>query len=97
MSRHLASVSQSVGHQASHVREHGHRPPHSTTLHNLPGDMLSCDALPAPHLHAAGCIPNDYWDMGVAVGPLNVPPGVYYPVKLVITGWSDGSSVSSGP
>lgn len=51
---------------------------------------------PDPH-HAAGCIPNDYWDMGVAVGPLNVPPSVYYPVKLVITGWSDGSSVSSGP
>lgn len=43
---------------------------------------------------AAGCIPNDYYDMGVAVGPLNVPANVYYPVKLQITGWSDGTRVS---
>lgn len=43
---------------------------------------------------AAGCIPSDFWDLGVAVGPLNVPSNLYYPVKLVITRWSDGSSVS---
>lgn len=44
--------------------------------------------------NAAGCIPNDYWDYGVAVGPLNVPSGVYFPVRIRITGWSDGSAVS---
>jgi len=43
---------------------------------------------------AAGCIPNDFQDMGVAVGPLNVPANLYYPVKIAITGWSDGSAVS---
>jgi hypothetical protein len=42
-----------------------------------------------------GCIPSDYWDMGVAVGPLNVPTNTYFPVRLTIRGWSDGSSVSS--
>lgn len=45
-------------------------------------------------LSAAGCIPNDYWDMGVAVGPLNVPAGLYFPARITIRGWSDGSSVS---
>lgn len=32
--------------------------------------------------------------MGVAVGPLNVPANLYFPVRLTIRGWSDGSSVS---
>jgi hypothetical protein len=52
--------------------------------------------MPFRHLpvNAAGCIPNDYWDYGVAVGPLNVPSGVFFPVRIRITGWSDGSAVS---
>jgi len=37
---------------------------------------------------------NDYWDLGVAVGPLDAPAGLYYPVKIAITGWSDNSKVS---
>jgi len=44
-----------------------------------------------------GCIPNDFQDMGVAVGPLNVPANLYYPVKIAITGWSDGSAVNFEP
>jgi hypothetical protein len=41
-----------------------------------------------------GCIPSDFQDMAVAVGPLDVPTGLYFPAKLEITGWSNGFSVS---
>jgi len=53
-------------------------------------------AVAAGQTPAAGCIPTDYNNHGVAIGPLKAPAGMYYPVKLVITGWSDGSDVSGG-
>jgi len=44
-----------------------------------------------------GCIMNDYWNLGVAVGPLEAPPGLYYPVKIVIDGWSDTTAANGEP